>query len=535
MNASQELSENNMTLRDYVRVIFRQKIIVIISIVVIMTTVLIGVTLRTPMYEGSVKMLISGEKQVDSLYYKDLMALQEDKITQTQSEIVTSEPVLRRVVDALHLYDEPFDYERDFASPLKKKLIGLQTRMQSARFEHIPQSQQFSYKYQRALGTLRSNIKVEPLKETNIFVIHVKDYDAVGAAVLANVVSRAYVIFDLEQQLAELQQKYGDKHPMVVQLQDNIQKMTVMLSGRQMTNEEALGSASVKIIEQASVPYESDGKKNKLIILAAFFASIFMGMILAFLFEYMDQTIKSPHDVEDILGIPLFGTIPFSRSINKMFIRKNIDKLPKRYKMAFQNLANQLRLMMTVKSFKTVLVTSAGAYDGTSTIAANLGIYGAQGGAKKILIIDANFHRPVMHKVFNIPEGPGFVDVLTQQSSIEQAIKSVQPSLSVLPAGKTTLNPVIFLDSPKTREILEKLKSQFDLILIDCADLNSTHEGCLLATCVDKTIIVVSENQTRRPVALRVLANLKDHKASILGAILNKRTYPIPKFVYERV
>ena len=216
-------------------------------------------------------------------------------------------------------------------------------------------------------------------------------------------------------------------------------------------------------------------------MLAALFASIFMGIILAFLFEYMDQSIKSPYDVEAVLGIPLFGTIPFSKSIRKIFVNK--DKTPKRYKMAFLNLANQLRLMMTVKSFKTVLVTAAGAYDGTSTITANLGIYGAQGDAKKVLIIDANFHRPVMHKIFDIPEGPGFVDVLTGQTTIEQAIKSVQPSLSVLPAGKTTLNPVIFLDSPKTREILEKLKSQFDLILIDGADLNSTHEGCLLATC----------------------------------------------------
>ena len=155
--------------------------------------------------------------------------------------------------------------------------------------------------------------------------------------------------------------------------------------------------------------------------------------------------------------------------------------------------------------------------------------------SKKVLVIDANFHNPTMNKLFNIPDSPGFVDVLTQETSLQDAIKSVRPSLFVLPAGKTTLNPLIFLDSSKTREILEKLKSQFDLILIDCVDSNSSQESCLLASLVDKTIFVVSENHTRRSVALRVLNNLKEHKASILGVILNKRTYPIPKFVYNRV
>jgi capsular exopolysaccharide synthesis family protein len=316
------------------------------------------------------------------------------------------------------------------------------------------------------------------------------------------------------------------------------------LSGRPMSTQEALGSASVKIIEQASIPFKPTGTDSKLIALAALFASIFMGIILAFLFEYMDQTIKSPTDVERVLGISLFGAIPIIRSIHRILINRNVKKMlvnrdlnrmPRRYNMVFENLANQLRLMMTAQSFKTVMVTSAGIQEGTSTVVANLGVYSAYGEAKKVLIIDANFYRPTMHKIFNVPNNPGFVDVLTKLATVEQAIKSVQPTLSILPAGKTTSNPLIFLDSPKTRETLEKLKNQFDLIIIDCADLNSTQEGSLLATYVDKTILVISENQSRRSVALRVLANLKEHKASILGAILNKRTYPIPKFVYNRV
>ena len=81
------------------------------------------------------------------------MALQQDtEVTQTQSEIVTSEPVLRRVVDALHLYDEPVDYEKDFASPLKKKIIGLEARMYRAQLGTYAQgTSNFHIHYQRAL------------------------------------------------------------------------------------------------------------------------------------------------------------------------------------------------------------------------------------------------------------------------------------------------------------------------------------------------------------------------------------------------
>ncbi len=533
MNDPSDAPEHNQTFRDYVRVIFRQKFIVLTSIVVVMTVVVLGLALRVPMYEASVKILVSGEKQLANPYYRDVMTMQDTEVSLTQSEIVISQPVLRRVVDALQLYNRTFDYERAFASPIKSKIIQLMRSIRKPQTEDLSSSQRAELRYQGAIDALRSHIKVQPIRDTNIFTITVKDYDPVMAAVLANVVSRAYVIYDLEQQLAQLQDKYGNKHPMYIQLQNNIKHMSRLLSGRSITNEEALGSENVKIIEQAAIPTSRKGVNNKLIALAALFASFFMGIILAFIFEYMDQTIKSPHDIDCVLGIPLIGAIPIISSIGRKPIR-DFKKTPKRHNMVFSELANQIRLMMSVKSFKTVLMTAASSHEGTSCITANLGAYIA-GGAKKVLIIDANLHHPTMHKFFDIPEGPGLVEILTEQAKLEIAINTIHSTLSVLPAGLSTFNPLILLDSPKTSGMIEKLKSQYDLILIDGTDLNTSKEACLLTSSVDKTIFIVAENHTRRAVALRALAVLKEHKASILGAILNKRTYPIPQFVYERV
>ena len=120
-------------------------------------------------------------------------------------------------------------------------------------------AQRQSYLYQLALENLRENVKVDPVQDTNIFTITVTDYDPIGAAVMANIVSRSYIIFDLEQQLAEMQQKYGEKNLAISQLQDNIKAMTQNLTGQPLDNVEAIGPASVKIIEQAYPPIEPLG------------------------------------------------------------------------------------------------------------------------------------------------------------------------------------------------------------------------------------------------------------------------------------
>ena len=128
--------------------------------------------------------------------------------------------------------------------------------------------------------------------DTNLFTISVSDFNPVAAAIIANVVSRSYVIFDLEQQMSELQLQYGDKHPIVMQLRDNINKMIQNLSGEPLPAVDAIGPASVKIIEQAQVPLYPTGTSKRIVIFFALIMSLFFGVMLAFGFEYVDQKLK---------------------------------------------------------------------------------------------------------------------------------------------------------------------------------------------------------------------------------------------------
>lgn len=539
MNKLPSMSHDYWTLRDYIRILFRQKAVIIISFFTIMPIVAIGLILHTPLYEASVKMLVSGMKQVDAPYYKELLSARDVQAILTQSEIVTSDPILERVIDVLHLDQKPFNYEEKFASPLKRWLLDIWApfyKFYQQKVQSLSPGEQNLTNYRRSIEDLRKNIKVEPVRDTNVFVIKVKDFDPVGAAIIANVVSRSYVIFDLEQQLVEVTLKYADKHPTVVQLQDHIQSMMDHLAGQPLPNSEAIGPASVKIIEQASVPLHPTGPGKKLVLLAGFLTSIFLGIILAFVFEHMDQTIKSPLEVEKRFRMPLLGSIPYIRFRRHMIMNGAADKkFPQRYTGALENLTDQILVMMNIMSFKMVLFTATNVAEGTTTIVANLATILAEYTAKNVLVVDANYHNGAMQKIFNLVPGPGLVDVLMGRQSLSEAIRRIHPYLSILPAGQTDHNSVLFRDSSRIKEVIKELKNQFDVILIDCAELKSHQDGCMLASLADKTIFVICENQTHRLSASKALSSLEECKAQILGAVMNKRIFPIPKFVYERV
>jgi capsular exopolysaccharide synthesis family protein len=528
---------SEVTSRDYLRVIFRQKKVIIVTFLSVMIAVFLGLMLKTPAYQAQVKMLISAEKLVEAPYYQEITGGNGghggSDAAVTQSEIVKSLPVLERTVKALHLDLRPLDYEKEFASPLKAKLIELDVARTKAQLNRMNPAQQRATIYRRAIDKLKSNIDVEPIRETNMFRISVTDFDRVGAAVTANVVSRSYVMFDLQQQLSELELKYGSKHPTVLQLKDNLEQMAQSLNGQPLSDEEAIGPASVKIIEQASLPTEPLGvTKDKTLALAAVMA-LFLGLVLAFIFEYLDQTVKSPRDLEEKLSLVHLGGIPRLNFHNQIILSqlKNVNG-HMLYIRAFSNLADQMRLVLSNKKAKTILISEVEREGDVTAIVANLGFTLAQHTDKKILVVDANVRK---NTEADENAEPGFYDVLAGKATLQDALKEASPHLWILPSGAMLLNPITLLDSEKAKELFAQLRAKFDLVLIEGPDFRSYKDSLLVSSLVDGVVLVVSESRTRVPVVNWTLKPLREHQANILGAILNRRKFVIPKFVYERV
>ncbi|MFA6217686.1 MAG: GNVR domain-containing protein [Candidatus Omnitrophota bacterium] len=518
-NQEEAMEQYETTLRDYMRVLFRQKAVIITAFITVMLTVILGITLKTPVYESQVKLLISGEKQVEATYYRELMAGGRNvEIALTQSEIVKSNPVIERAIKSLGLNQKPLDYEKKFCSPLKSKIVGLQVKMMNAKLERLTQDQKQVYLFRMAMEDLKHNIKVEPLRDTNIFTISVRDFSPIGAAIITNVVSRSYIIFDLEQQQAELQLKYGEKHQTVLQLKDNIDKMIKNnLNGQPLPDIEAIGPASVKIIEQASVPLEAVGPSPVLIIILAFFMSIFLGVMLAFMFEYLDQTFKSPSDIEAYLNVPCLGSVPRKAKLK-----------------SYDTLAEQIVLLAKDKNLKSLLFTTASPDDESDTLIVNVGHMLAEKEHLRVLVIDANFRKLSLKKYTKLPAGPGLVDVIEEKVTFEKSVQTLGKNLTVLSSGETALNPVTLLESGKMSLLLAQATKKYDLVLVTAPDLTK-RDSYLLSTQVDGVVLVVNEGKTRKQVVKAVLVPLQEKKAHVLGVVLNNRRYAIPKAIYDRV
>lgn len=548
------------TIRDYLRIIFRHKATIITSFTVIMISVVIGLELMTPVYRAQVKMLVSAEKQIQSPYYTGLRDVQAQSQYLTQSEIVNSNPVIERAVKAIKLDERPYDdYEKNYCSPLKARLIDLKFWISqlienlksdtetdtyvpddlTASQPKMPNSDTISteneqtYAFRIAVEILKGSIEVQPVKDTNLFTITASDFDPEAAAMIANVVSRSYVIYDLEQQLAELQLQFGEMHPIVVQVKNAVDKMSENLTGKTLPTTEAIGPASVKIIEQAQPPLEPTGTNKIMTVLLAFFMSPFLGIILAFGFEYIDHTFKTPQDVETFLNLPLLGSIPKKRFKDNKLITDS--KRMATFTPSYQNLSDQMYLLMKDKSLKSILITACTPSDGSTTIIANLANYLSNKAGHKVMVIDANLRAPAIHKIFNIPDNTGLANVLEGKTSLEKAVHDLGPNLSVLTAGNTSLNPTPLLDSTRMSSVIKVAKEKYELVFVDYANLRSFKDACVLCPNIDGIVLVVNEGKTNRHVLKTLLAPLKHKKANLIGVVLNNRTYAIPKIIYERL
>lgn len=525
---------NQKTLRDYTQVLFRHKAVIITSVITVMLTVAAGLMLKTPLYEAEVKMLISASKQVEAPYYRDLTGQQNIGVALTQAEIVKSNPVIERAVRAMGLYELPLDYEQRFCTPLKSIFVKLNAKTMGARLERMQEGQRKAYRYRMALEYLREAVTVEPIRDTNLFFIKVRDFSGYGSAVMANIVSRSYVIFDLEQQLAELRLKYGNMHLAVTQLKDNIDKMEKGLNGEPLPNIEAIGPASVKIIEQAQIPLRPKGIPRALTLILALFMSLFLGVMLAFVFEYADPTFKSPMDAEESLGLPFLGSIPRIKRRENLLLN---DAKPRntRYESFYCTLSEEVNMLRKDRPLKAILFTAAESGEGVSAIAANLGIILSRKAPLRALLVDANLRRPSLDKLFKITSKTGLADVLEGKTALKDAIYEANSRLHILPAGRTDFNPSVLLDSLSMKNLISSLRKDYDLVIIDSAHLKSSKDAQVLAGSVDGVCLVVNERITRRQVLGAALAPLKEKKVNFLGVILNNRTFPVPQFVYDRV
>jgi Mrp family chromosome partitioning ATPase len=526
-NTTQKIS-----LQDVLIVLFRYKFFVIMIFILTISSIVFQDELKTPKYSATVKMLVTGVMPSDLQYVRTLGP---GSLIANHMKMVKSELVIKRVVESQKLYNRPFDYEKKYSSRLKAFLIERSMEKMRTKLESMTPEGKHEFLYSRAMEKLSSNIVTDrDDPDTSLFVITVRDFDRAQAIKLANVVSRSYMIFDLENQIAELQLVYGEKNVTIQKLRNYIDKMEDSLDGRLLTSTEALGPASVKIISQAHGASLISKRQGKIrIIVIAFILSLFFGLVISYGIDYINPTIKSTRDVLETLKVPLLGSIP-KRKKEDHLIMKDADITSDLYCIqAFQSVGDRIHVIMKEKKIKSFLVTDSDVMDDTSAIIANLAYYFSSNIGKKVLVIDANLRNPSVSRVFHVSETPGLVELFEGKTTLDDAISNPAHNLYVLATKKALFSPINLIDSSFFIELFKKSSDQFDIIFVICNSGLRFSDYVILSPLLESTLFVLNEGKSKYRDVMTAIDILKQKKINNIYAILNDRKYPLPNIIYK--
>jgi capsular exopolysaccharide synthesis family protein len=192
---------------------------------------------------------------------------------------------------------------------------------------------------------------------------------------------------------------------------------------------------------------------------------------------------------------------------------------------AYRILRTNIQFASPDKELKTILITSSTPDEGKSTTVVNLGIILAQAG-KKILVIDCDLRKPVIHKSFRLSNDSGLTNILVSNiESCNVINKTYIDNLEILTSGPIPPNPAELLGSKKMKNLLQELTRIYDYIILDTPPIGLVTDSALLAAVADGTILVISSGKVVVEMAKRSTDSLLKVGANILGVVLNK----IPK------
>jgi capsular exopolysaccharide synthesis family protein len=203
----------------------------------------------------------------------------------------------------------------------------------------------------------------------------------------------------------------------------------------------------------------------------------------------------------------------------------------------FRQLRDRLLLGNTGHELKTIAVCKANANEGSSTVASHLALAFASDPRMRVVLVDSDLRHPGLHTLLGVSQENGLYDILVEGAATtkERIKKTVLPNLCVITSGAPlSLQSMIFAPQVFT-EVLETLKTDFSIVIVDTPPTLADDTALAVAAQCDGVILVVQAEQTRWEIAQEAQVRLRSAGAKFLGVVLNRRTYPIPEFLYKRL
>lgn len=508
-----------MELRQYFTVLWRWLWLIVLGTLLAGGTAYLVSRNMTPIYRASTTLLINQARNPALTDYTSLIT--SERLAKTYAELLTKRPVLEEVAERLGVEADETE--------------------------------------ETGGGGLPAAINVSPVRDTQLLQVSVEGDDPQLAMDIANTLPEVFIEQNAEMQLTRFASSKENLSKQMALIESDMEatqqaindledsdsaadqselaRLQTLLTQHQsnyaglLSSYEEIRLAEVQsmdnivVAEPAELPrFPIKPRKLQNTLLAAVVGCM-LAVGVAFLIEYLDDTIKSSEDVGQALGLSTLGAITrFSTEDEARLIAAAHPRSP--ISEAYRALRTNIQYSSVDNPLKTLLVTSTDPTEGKTTTVANLGTVMAQAGLS-VILVDSDLRRPALHQYFEVSRNLGLTNALLDKNPNPDGYlqETEVENLRVLTCGPLPPNPSELLNSQRMRELIEQLKGEADVLLFDSPPILAVTDASILANQVDGVLLVVDAGTTRRGVAQRGKEQLDKVGANVLGAALNKLSH----------
>ncbi len=517
----------DLELRDYINVLINRRWIIAGTVAAVLAITLIFTFVQAPVYQSKVEILSevssASESVLGSFFTSALF--DPDRYIQTQTEIIKTDTMALAVESALQI-----KYEEN------AKL------RQEGEDVYIPESIP-------AASELASMVDVQQVERTNIFDIVVTSTDPLLVQDVAQAYAEEYIasrqlaaIRQISEARREVWNRIQEVEDEIRQATEQVKQYTAGNVPAEVLNEaqravnlwvslyekyitlriaESLEQRGLEIVQPAKPGAKTSPRPTRNAILAVFLG-IILGVGLAFLVEYLDDTLRTREDFEKYYDTSIIGEIPHVSAEHLPQNHIIYSEMPQHPAVeGYRTLRTNLQFLNLEGEAKVILFTSAGPEEGKSTVMVNLGAALSEMG-KKVLLVEADLRKPVLDRYFKVSPGRGISGVLSGGVPLEDAVQPAGfENLYVMVAGVKPPNPAELVASEDMRNAFERVRQFADFVLVDSPPVLAASDAMALAPAVDGVIIMAGYAKADRDSARRTSELLRKVNARILGLVIN--------------
>jgi capsular exopolysaccharide synthesis family protein len=501
-----EESDDQQELRDYLRVLRRHRAVVAITVGVVLGAALLVSYLQTPVYAGTAQMLIQPRPGV-SLFEATTsgQANQSALFVATEIVVIKGQPVQDEV--RRRLGSAPPVSVRQLGTTAVVEVVAEST--DPKRAAAVANAYVTAYIDNRRQQGIDESSAAQKEVQGKIDLLQ-SEIDALdGQVAVAQGPAQASVAESLKAQRQGLLQQQALFQQTLNQQQVN----TALITG---------GAQIVREATEPTSPIKPTPRRNAVLALVV---GLLLGVSLAFLVEYLDDSIESQEELERVVGtVPVVGQIPevagWKAKDKTRVAAAEAPRSPPAE--AYRALRTAIDFLALDHPMRTLQMTSASAGEGKTTTLANLAVTLALAG-KRVVIVCCDLRRPRVHEFFGLSNKVGFTSALVGERPVSAALQDVPgvPRLRLMASGPIPPNPSELLASQRAADVFTALAVDADIVLIDSPPVLPVTDALVLFRHVDATLMVFSAGATTRKEAAAALGKVRQVNGPLIGAVLN--------------